>query len=168
MLPQVQHILYATNLGQHTRPVFRHAVQLAHLYGAKISMLHALEPLSEYGHAIVEHYVAKEALQKIHQEGIARVRQTMQARVQAFVDEELQQLGLTHLDIDYLIDEGVPSELILEYAQAQNVDLIVLGSHSEHGFFGRKLLGDTAHQVSLHAQVPVLVVPNKHQAPAKK
>ncbi|MBB1488789.1 universal stress protein [Oceanospirillum sediminis] len=163
MLPEINTIVYATTLGKNTRPVFRHAVKLARTYNARIIMVHALEPVSEFGHAIIEHYLPKEALEEIHEQGMTRVRETMQQRVQSFRDEELKDLPDTdQLTVDLVVEEDNPVELVLRTAKAEQADLVVIGSHSHHGMFGQKLLGDTAQQISLHSKVPVLLVPNDH------
>ena len=161
MLPEIKTIVYATTLGKNTRPVFRHAVNLARTYKARIVMVHALEPVSEFGHAIIEHYLPKEALDEIHDQGMARIRDTMQARVAKFRDEELDGLPDTDdVDVSILVEEANPAELVLRAAKSEQADLIVIGSHSHHGVFGQKLMGDTAQQISLHTKVPVLMVPN--------
>lgn len=161
MLPEIKTLVYATTLGKNTRPVFRHAVNLARTYKARIIMVHALEPVSEFGHAIIEHYLPKEALEEIHDQGMARIRDTMQARVAKFRDEELDGLpDADELDVQILVEEGNPAELVLRVAKSEQADMIVIGSHSHHGLFGQKLLGDTAQQIGMHTKIPVLLVPN--------
>ena len=44
----IRTILYATDLGPHGVEVFNHAFSLAKQYGAKIHVVHALEPMSDY------------------------------------------------------------------------------------------------------------------------
>lgn len=92
---------------------------------------------------------------------MTRIRETMQTRVATFRDEELMGLPDTdELDIKIMVEEANPAELVLRVARSEQADLIVIGSHSHHGMFGQKLLGDTAQQISLHSKVPVLLVPN--------
>jgi universal stress protein A len=52
---------------------------------------------------------------------------------------------------------GSPVNSIVSYAQAQNVDLIVLGTRSRRGI--GSLIGSTTNYVSSHAQCDVLAVP---------
>lgn len=164
MLPEIKTIVYATTLGANTRPVFRHAVKLAQSYQARIIMVHALEPVSDFGHAIIEHYLPKEALSEIHEQGMTRVLHTMQQRVERFKNEELAHLSTEEqMQVTLVVKEGNPAELVLATAQAEQANLIVIGSHSHHGLFGQKLLGDTAQQISLHSKIPVLLVPNDQQ-----
>lgn len=48
-LPTIKTILYTTSLNEYSRPVFRHAVQMARQNGAHIHMLHVVEPVGEMG-----------------------------------------------------------------------------------------------------------------------
>ncbi len=59
--------------------------------------------------------------------------------------------------VNFLIWEGEPGESIVEAAEAENVDLIVVGSHGR-GSVGRFLIGSVSDHVVRHASVPVLVV----------
>lgn len=53
--------------------------------------------------------------------------------------------------------EGDPGETIVEAAQAESVDLIVVGTH-ERGAVGRLFLGSVSDHVVRHARCPVMVV----------
>ncbi|NNF59170.1 MAG: universal stress protein [Rhodothermaceae bacterium] len=53
---------------------------------------------------------------------------------------------------------GLPSTVLLDYAQAQDVDLIVMGTHGRRGV-RHALLGSVAEEVLRRAEVSVLVVP---------
>jgi nucleotide-binding universal stress UspA family protein len=58
----------------------------------------------------------------------------------------------------FLVWEGDPAEVILAASEAENVDLIVIGSHGR-GPIGRFVLGSTSASVSEQASCRVLVVP---------
>jgi universal stress protein A len=51
---------------------------------------------------------------------------------------------------------GAPKQEIVDFARAQGIDLIVLGSHGRHGL--ARLLGSTASAVLNHAHCDVLAV----------
>lgn len=53
--------------------------------------------------------------------------------------------------------KGNPAKVILEYAENQKCDLIVIGSRGHSGIV-EFMLGSVSHNVVLHAKVPVLVV----------
>jgi nucleotide-binding universal stress UspA family protein len=57
----------------------------------------------------------------------------------------------------FLVWEGDPGEAIVEAAQAEQADLIVLGTHGRHGV-DRALFGSVSDHVVRHAPCPVVVV----------
>ncbi|MEH6470612.1 MAG: universal stress protein [Halopseudomonas sp.] len=156
-LPEVKTILYTTSLSKHTRPVFRHAVQLAGLYRAKIIMLHAVEPIGEMGHALIENYLDEDLIKKMHDEGIANIKQTMKERVTKFYQDELSSIdeGIS-LDIEQVVAEGNHADAIISTANQFDVDLIVMGSHNSLGSSS-----GTTRSVIKCGKYPVLVIPTE-------
>ena len=59
--------------------------------------------------------------------------------------------------VDFLVWEGDPGEAIIDAAQAEGADMIVVGSHGR-GTVGRFLIGSVSDHVVRHASCPVLVV----------
>ncbi|MGB2272178.1 MAG: universal stress protein [Pseudomonadales bacterium] len=59
-------------------------------------------------------------------------------------------------DATAVVEFGRPTDLIVEVAERESVDLIILGSHGKHGV--ALLLGSTADGVLHHAQCDVLAV----------
>jgi nucleotide-binding universal stress UspA family protein len=59
--------------------------------------------------------------------------------------------------VDFLVWEGEPGESIIEAAEAESADLIVVGSHGR-GAVGRFLIGSVSDHVVRNASCPVLVV----------
>ncbi len=58
------------------------------------------------------------------------------------------------------IEEGKPSEVILEAADNWHADLIVLGTHGRTGL-SHLLMGSVAEKVIRHSSKQVLVIPTK-------
>lgn len=159
MQPFVRKVLYATDLGEHNGPVYRTAMSLTEQCGAELTVLHVLEALSPFAQAFVEEHVPKEALNRMHDEGMERLRNKIRAQVNAFCREELNDASLADKYVtDIIIGEGQPTEVVLKIAAAKGVDLIVLGSHGR-STVGEILMGSTAHKVSQRSTVPVLLVP---------
>lgn len=55
------------------------------------------------------------------------------------------------------VQQGEPVETILEYVNANDIDLVVMGTHGRSGL-DRHLLGSVAEQVVRHADASVLTV----------
>ncbi len=154
-LPTIKTILYTTSLGKHTRPVFRQAVNLAQQLDAHIIMLHVIEPIGELGQALIQNYLPRDLVRKIHDEGIDEVKASMQKRVERFCEEELGSLDkAVTLNIEHRVVEGNYTDAILAQAKQSNVDMIVMGSENTFGHHSQ-----TTRQVIKGAKVPVVAVP---------
>ncbi len=160
MLPEFKTILYATDLGEHTRPVFRTAISLARHYDAEIIMMHVVEPMSSAAQAIVETYLTDVDAKKVFKDNMRSVLQTMKSRLERFSDEEVQSRNRQDIRVkEMLVVSGRPSEEIVKTAQKHHADMIVMGK-SARRIFGTDIAGSTARRVPRYATIPVLIVPN--------
>lgn len=138
-----QHILIACDYSAQSLQVALKAKKLAQQQQAKLSLLHVLDniamPDTAYGTAI--------NLDKSSDD--------------PHLEQEKNQLieFARQLEIEtancWLI-WGLPKQEIVQFAQEQVVDLIVVGSHGRHGL--ALLLGSTANAVLHHAKCDVLAV----------
>jgi nucleotide-binding universal stress UspA family protein len=67
-----------------------------------------------------------------------------------------------HLTVTPLVVVGNPYEKIVETAEAENIDLIIIATHGYTGF-KHFCMGSTAERVVRHAPCPVLVVRDKER-----
>lgn len=77
----------------------------------------------------------------------------------ATVEEAAKAAGI---DVEFVIKEGHPAEKILDFAEKQDVDMIIVGSLGKTDA-ERFLLGSVSEKVVRNAKVPVLVVHGKAQ-----
>lgn len=70
------------------------------------------------------------------------------------VVEEMQDAGANAVPS---VEEGIPHKTILEYADNNDIDLIVMGTHGKSGL-DRLLLGSVTEKVVRASKVPVLTV----------
>ena len=140
-----QHVLAAVDLTEEADQVITEAKRIADDHSAKLSLLTVVKPLTQvYGGLDMAAYTQ------------ATVNFEREAQSQA--SEQLKTLGArfgvkgedTHAVI------GGPSPQIVEVANDQGADLIVIGSHGKHGL--GLLLGSTANGVLHHADCDVLTV----------
>lgn len=157
--PKVKKILYASDLGGGTRPVFLHALAMAKQYNAEIIMVHVVEPMSESAKAVILTYLAKDVTKDVQKEVMQDTLVKMKKRLKACYKAE-------GMDADYSkrvkkvhVVVGKPSEEILRLAEKNKVDMIVMGK-STRNVRGIRIMGSTARRVSRISKVPVLVVPN--------
>ncbi|MCM3573403.1 MULTISPECIES: universal stress protein [Mesobacillus] len=74
---------------------------------------------------------------------------------QAFNNAKAE-LDALHIDTEYSILEGSPSESIVEYAKDVEADLIIIGQSGKEGI-KRKLLGGVSQKVANNAHCHVLI-----------
>lgn len=138
---QYTHILLAADFNQDSDQVVKRAKALADTFNAKLSIVHVLEPISiAYGGEFPVD------LGDLHKE--------LEKQAQTQLTELGDRLGVSK-EHQYL-EVGITEKEILRVAQAQQVDLIVMGSHGRHGL--ALLLGSTANAVLHHAGIDVLAV----------
>lgn len=157
MLPEVNTILYASSLGEHTRPVFRHAIKMAKAYDAKIIMVHALETVSDFVYEMVSYYLPSGQTKDFYKnEGEQRILTKMSERVKLFYEEELANHPETAGFVsDFVVKKSNVVDLVLDTVQSHHADMIILGNHTHSGRHSH-----ITAQIVRDSNVPVLVVPN--------
>ena len=158
MVPEVKTILYTTALGSHTRPVFRFTVGLAKQLGARIVLLHVVEPLSNSVRFLIDSYLKPDAAKDLHHQATEGLLEKIHQRLEAFCAEELgTTLEQTEVISEIRVVSGLACEVILYEADQREADLIVMGAHTGH--VHTDLLGSTSRRVTLLSKRPVLIVP---------
>ncbi|WP_435117726.1 universal stress protein [Halolamina sp. C58] len=77
-------------------------------------------------------------------------------RAEAAVDDTVAILP-DAVPVERVVESGVPHEVILEYADAAGMDVIVMGTHGRTGL-DHYLIGSVAERVVRRSSVPVLTV----------
>jgi nucleotide-binding universal stress UspA family protein len=81
-------------------------------------------------------------------------------RLEEFVAEKVPDAGVK-LKVRQMVDAGQPFGAIVDCAEKERVDLIVMSSHGRSGL-SRMLIGSVTDKILRGASCPVLVVPDKH------
>lgn len=145
----IKTILHPTDLSEASKAAWRCAADLAHDYGARLIVLHAVETLGP------ENVTYGEAASEPQPEGYRRRLR------QALHQVQPPDPGVP---VEYILSEDDPTTAILHVAAERACDLIVLATHGRSGFW-RWLEGSVAEQVVRRAPCPVLVT---HDAPAPR
>lgn len=157
--PQVTKILYATDLGSETRPIFRYAVDMANHYKAEIIMLHVVEPISDTARAVISTYLDDSVSEEMEKNSMKGVLEKMKDRLKMFYREECDsEEKFAVLIKEVMVVAGKPSEEILRVAEEEKADMIVMGK-SARKVRGIGVMGSSARRVSRLAKIPVLVIP---------
>lgn len=154
----ISRILYATDLGLYGPYIMNQVALLAHSTGAKVDIVHVVEPLGVFAESILGAYLSKEEVGRLHGGGLDNVLDSIKAQVTDTLNSEYQQeLSRINLD-DILVEVGKPADVILEQAKVRNADLIVVGSHGQHAYKAG-LIGSVVTKVLQLASVPVYMIP---------
>jgi nucleotide-binding universal stress UspA family protein len=155
MIPDIKKILYATDLSKNSSYAFYYAVQLARKFDAKITILHAIQPIPIY----FEAYAASVA-QRVEEEDRQKAIGHVQQLLQGFCQKVETQMGAPCLVLvsNTLVRVSYPVEEILKVAEEENCDAIVMGSHGK-GFLKQTFLGSVSSAVLHRSRRPVFVIP---------
>jgi|SRR5579862_4733615 len=148
---QVKSILCPTDFSDFSAAAFQHALSLAEYYKARVIALHVVE-LWKYPFA---DFVANEG---DYAKFSAAMNEGGEMKLQRFVKE----YSVGGLQPELVVHQGNAPRCILSFAQKQNIELIVMGTHGRRGF-DRVVLGSCADHVLRKAACPVLVVSNAAQ-----
>ncbi|MDH3692782.1 MAG: universal stress protein [Gammaproteobacteria bacterium] len=159
MIPNIQTILYTTDLEEHARSVLRYAASIAEKYDAQIVLLNVIEPLTPTTRSLINNVLPEGKAEAIREEGVRRLHKKIEERLRDFCKSELGADPETCVVVsDTRVIEGYPASVILQQAEETNADLIVMGTHGRTGA-SKMLLGSIAQKVLHQAAIPVLLVP---------
>jgi nucleotide-binding universal stress UspA family protein len=145
---KLDRILAPTDFSDHSGQAVQYACELAKRFGAELRLLHVVQPPSSviaYGAPVPEEVLhpqseAQKELESLEVPDAEQIRQVVRE-----------------------IQSGPPFVEIVRYAKANDVDLIVMGTHGRTGIV-HALLGSVAEKVVRKAPCPVLTVRTKgHQ-----
>ncbi|MFB6310151.1 MAG: universal stress protein [Salinirussus sp.] len=125
----------------------RHAVTLAldEFPGAAIMLLHVIDP-GEAG------FTAGASLPAFSEDWYAEA----EADAEELLEDYAADVSGRGVEVDWAIKVGRPTRVIVEFAESEDVDHIVIGSHGREGIT-RVLLGSVAEAVVRRSPVPVTV-----------
>jgi len=155
MVPEIKKILYATDLSKNSSYAFYYAIQLARKFDAKITILHAIEPIPIY----VEAYAAT-VTQGVEEEDRKKTIEHIQQLLQDFCQKVETQMGspCRVLVSNTFVRVSYPVEEILKVADDEKCDVLVLGSHGK-GLLKQAFLGSVSSAVLHRSRKPVFIVP---------
>ena len=154
MIPQIKKILYATDLSKNSSYAFLYAIDMAKKHCAKIVILHAIEPVPPYAEV---YGAVTEAFEKKQHEEII---ETMKKHLQGFCKKVESQIGPPCVELvsKILVPLGHPPEEILNAANEEGCDAIVIGTHGK-GFLAHTFLGSVSSAVLHRTRKPVFIIP---------
>jgi nucleotide-binding universal stress UspA family protein len=140
-------IVVGTDGSDTAKEAVRQATELAKAVDASVYLVSAYEPVSE-GRLRQERQNVPDDMQ-----WMVNPRED----VEATLSEAAEQMGEAGVKVDKFAREGDPADAILDVAEEQGADLIVVGNKGMTGA-KRFLLGSVPNKVSHHAPCSVLII----------
>jgi nucleotide-binding universal stress UspA family protein len=142
---QFRHILAPTDFSEYSKQAVASALEWAQKFGAKLTMLHVIE-LPPYP---VEGYVPP-SLSATFMDDLERQAITDLAQL-------VPEAESTGVEVARVVAVGSPYRKIIDMAEAEQVDLIVMATAGRTGF-SRLVMGSIAERVVRSASCPVLTI----------
>ncbi len=124
------------------------ATDLARQLGAKMVVLHAVEPVyfagSMFGPEI----------------NVPQLVEEQRRAAESAIQDMVERLKKKQISAIGMVETGVPHDVVLRVAEAKKCDLIVVGTHGRSGV-SHLLLGSVAEKLVRSAQCPVLTLRGK-------
>lgn len=154
MIPKIKKILYATDLSKNSSYAFLHAIEIAKRHDAKIIILHAVEPIPAYA----EVYAAM--TDEFKKKQLEEMIESMKKHLQGFCNKAEAEIGSPCIELvsKILVPVGHPPEVILNAAEEEGCDAIVIGTHGK-GFLSHTFLGSVSKAVLHRTRKPVFIIP---------
>jgi nucleotide-binding universal stress UspA family protein len=146
--PARKKLLLATDLSEASSSATEEAFELAARLGAALLVVSVIDP----GSLLLPggRFRAR----------VDQVRERREQQAQALVERGREE----GIDVSFLVWTGDPGDQIVSAAEAERVDMVLVGSHGR-GAVGRLFLGSVSEHVVRNAPCPVLVVRPLEPAP---
>jgi nucleotide-binding universal stress UspA family protein len=142
------HILCPTDLKERSDVAVKKAVQIAHQFGSKITLLN-----------VHEEFMDKEE-RKMLRVSVDKMKEKYK-RIAIESKEEMKtvihKLHADDIEVDYLLHSGKPESVIVELAEQLGTDLIVIGTDGRDNVMDFVVGTITEHVINA-APCPVLVI----------
>lgn len=151
----VKTILWPTDLSRYSKEAIDEVVSLSKLYDAKVVVLYSAVDLCSYFPAY-GNYPDKDRLNDFRDWEVEKARKSLDK----LCEEELRECPLIELRLAL----GDPVKNILEHAEKENADLIILSSHGlgrEKKNAAPDVIGSVTDKVIKQSPISVHVIKNK-------
>jgi len=137
------HVLVPTDGSNGTERVLEHALSIARDHEATV---HALYVVDQRRYLAAAKDTQDELIQALEEEG------------EVAVDDVAVRVGEAGLSVTAELRQGIPYKEVVQYAEDEGVDLVVMGTHGRTGRDRAVNLGSVTERVLENVNVPVLVV----------
>ena len=144
---RIEKILCPLDFSEYSAKAYDYAQSLAQHYGARLLLQHVVQPLT----STYPYYAFPDSINEV----FWNLDSHAEKKLAEFVAEH-QRNGL---NTERFVHSGTVTDCVLEFAEKEGVDMIVMGTHGRHGF-DRLAMGSVTEKILRKARCPVLVVRN--------
>lgn len=141
----IRKILAPTDFSDHARHAFGYARTFAERWNAELHLLNIIEPAV---------FPTEAGLTPI---GMMQLSEEMEASARKNIADLASSEALAGLNVKTAIVQGRASSAIIDYAEAHDIDLVVIATHGRTGL-EHLIFGSTAERVVRESPCPVLTV----------
>ena len=146
----INNILLAVDFSDKSNKVFNYAVDLKNKYKAELTVLNVNEEFLNKDEMVMS---------RVKVDEVMKSNEEIALNVKGKFKEMLSALDvLDSSNIKIILREGSASKEIVEYADENKCDLIILGLNS-HSKITELLIGSTSKTIMKNSKIPVLVIP---------
>jgi nucleotide-binding universal stress UspA family protein len=142
---EIRQILAPTDFSEFSKQAVTRAFELAHTFGAKLTLLHVIE-LPAYP---IEGFVPPSMG--------ATLLEDLEQQAERDLAQVLPETSGAKAEVTRQVVVGIPYHKIIEVAAAEKVDLIVMATHGRTGL-SHLFMGSVAERVVRTAPCPVLTI----------
>jgi nucleotide-binding universal stress UspA family protein len=149
---KVEKILFPCDFTQNCSKILPYLLSMAEKFNSQIYILHVVPDLQKWATEYISHTAHYASMDMFRNEALEGAKKAMD-RV---CEEQLEGCP----NFQRRIVSGDPAAEILNTIQAENIDMVIMGTHGRKGL-EHTIFGSVAEHVVKKASVPVLVV-NPH------
>lgn len=142
---RIEKILCPMDFSEFSVKAYDYAQSLAQHYGAKLLLQHVIQPLT----STYPYYAFPDAINEVFW--------NLDSHAEKKLDEFVAERQIDGFHIERFVHKGTVTDCVLEFAEKEGVDMIVMGTHGRQGF-DRLTMGSVTEKVLRKAHCPVLVV----------
>lgn len=143
---EIKNILTPLNLGDPNHEIVPYIESMARSHRARVHLLYIFMSVAMAANPIYLHDFDMDAIN-------GRIFKEAEKHLYRIAEDHFSGLP----DVQTQVIMGTPSRRILDYANNNEIDLIVMGSHGRKGV-NRAIFGSVAEKVLKNSKIPVLVV----------
>ncbi|MCI4432736.1 MAG: universal stress protein [Nitrosopumilus sp.] len=126
------------------------ALIIAEKFDSKIILIHVITDFLQ------EFSTTAEGL-AIPDTAVVKIRTAIEEQAETMIMKRLEQVQKKNLNCEYIIKVGDTGSEIIQYAEKNNIELIVIGARGL-GKFKQLLLGSVSNKVVTNSHCPILII----------